>query len=256
VKLSTLKNALAKAGVDDATASGIVSAQLEAGEVEDDLKVDDDTLGRHMDAVAKAMGASAPAATDDGPAPDPAPAADPDPAPAADPIAKGDSGDDPAPAADPEGDPADGGLLLTEIVDKIAKGAQDIVEDVSEKHEVLAKAYLDLGKTAQAMSKGLEAVNTRQGAIETVLTGIREDLAKALGQPVPPRAQDFEPVPHPGDGNGSGDSAMTADDVMNKAMKALRETKDARELSALKTAIVHLEIPGCNYQAIAKSLGL
>jgi hypothetical protein len=235
--------------VDEATAQGIAKAQLDAGEVEDDLHVDDATLDRHMDAVAKAMGA---------PPADPAIDPDDDPAAGADPLNKADGtavDPDDDPAADPDADPADV-FPFSELVDTVAKGAQDIVEDVTAKHEVLAKAYLDLGATSKAMMKGLDVVSTRLEAFEKTLGGIKEDLAKAMGQPVPPRAQDFEPVPHPGDGNGDGGSGITRDDVMNKAWAKLKETTDERDKHMLKSAIMNLEIPGCNHEAIAKSLGL
>lgn len=246
MKLSDLQKALADAGVDEATARAVVDDQLQAGKIEDDLAVDDAALDAHMDAVAKAMSAEGETDDDD---------------PEIDPLAKGDDEYDFGDGFDPDDDPdleaeAEPGLPFAVVVDEIAKGAQAIVEDVTAKHEVLAKAYLDMAKTAKAMTKGLEVISQRLGRMEKALGGKLSELEKAMDQPVPPRAQDLETIPHPGDGNGQGDDADSRDDVINKAMAKLRASDDQQEKYLLKSAIAQLEMPGANHTAIAKGLGL
>jgi hypothetical protein len=245
VKLSDLREALAKAGVDEATAGAIVDDQLQAGKIEDDLAVDDATLDAHLDAVAKAMGAEYDEPDDDDDQ--------------AEVMAKGDELDygdgyeldelDDEPAAE---------LPFAEVVDEIAKGAQAIVDDVTEKHEVLAKAYMDLGRTVRAMAKAVDLQTKQLARIEKAMGGKLADMEKALDQPVPPRAQEYEALPHPGDGNGNGEAGdgMSRDEVINKAMAKLRDAGDHRERHMLKSAIAQLEMPGANHTAIAKGLGL
>lgn len=277
---STLQKALAEAGVDATIAGQIVQTQLAAGEVTDDMAVDPATVDAHMDAVAKAMGGQ-PAAADAGDADALAKAeaeaaaaaaaagGDDDAlvkaravaADAADALAKAEAA---AAAADdgynfggePAVDPAaDGTLPFADVLDTVAKGAQEIVENVEAKHEVLCKAYLDMGSTLKAMTRGLEVQAQRLERIEKAMGGKLSELAKALDTTVAPRAADLHVVPHPGDGNGA-DAGDTREDVLNKVMSKLLKATDMNEKHRLKSAVSQLEMIGANHTAIAKSFGL
>lgn len=190
IKASDLKAKLVDLGVESADADRIVKGRIESGDAENDLgaassesAIDPTALDAMAAVFAERLAKGATAATE---------------------TVTDDDDDD----ADIDGDVADPRL------DVLAKGADRIVAAVDAKYEQLAKGWLAHGQVYAALAKGVVGLTEQ-------LTGLRgqvDAIAKALGQPIPPRAVtgSVEQIDAPGEQGAYADEMVVRDRLLAK----------------------------------------
>jgi len=141
-----------------------------------------------------------------------------------------------------------------DLVAIISKGADNIVHDVRNQSETLAKGYMAVTDVV----KSLSATTRENAAVISHLNEKIDALLKAIGQPVPPRsiidAGDLQVIESPQD-SVVKKSGFSAHDVIAKAHEELRAGTDANRAAELSMAVAMLE-SGADATEVAESAKL
>ena len=245
-----LRKALAAADVDPAQIEDIVSKSAQAGVTEDDT-VTADQIDEVMAVVQKAY-------------------SDVETETETDEIVKSDTeeeedyvlkayGDDEAMKADDDDEDDEDDEDEDEdeemgkawaLVDVIAKSADDIVHEVRSEHDELVKAYKNSTNALKMLSKAV----SQQASTLASFQAQFDNINKALGQPVAPRAalSNVDVVEHPAE----TPSYVDGQSIMAKAMTAIRseETTPIRKRE-LFDAVSSIEA-GMDPAAVAQQYGI
>ena len=242
-----LRKALAAADVDPAQIEDIVSKSAQAGVTEDDT-VTADQIDEVMAVVQKAY-SDVDTETDE--------IVKSDTEEEEDYVLKAYGKDDEAMKADDDEDDEDEDEDEDEemgkawaLVDVIAKSADDIVHEVRSEHDELVKAYKNSTSALKMLSKAV----SQQASTLASFQAQFDNINKALGQPVAPRAalSNVDVVEHPAE----TPSYVDGQSIMAKAMTAIRsdETTPIRKRE-LFDAVSSIEA-GMDPAAVAQQYGI
>ena len=235
-----LRKALAAADVDPAQIEDIVSKSAQAGVTEDDT-VTADQIDEVMAVVQKAY-SDVETETDE--------IVKSDTEEEEDYVLKayGDEDDEDDEDEDEDEDEEMGKAWA--LVDVIAKSADDIVHEVRSEHDELVKAYKNSTSALKMLSKAV----SQQASTLASFQAQFDNINKALGQPVAPRAalSNVDVVEHPAE----TPSYVDGQSIMAKAMTAIRsdETTPIRKRE-LFDAVSSIEA-GMDPAAVAQQYGI